>query len=296
MLDVVLLLGFLNLFATLPLLMAASIHAQRVGARRAVRLVSELAERQQDQLEQLVAERTRQLDEANRQLEHASQTDALTGLRNRRYLARQLPLDLAFYRREAGESHSPPHALYFALVDIDHFKHINDTLGHRAGDDILQQFAAVLSGLVRSCDYAVRWGGEEFLLVLRPMPSEHVATIGERICRSVAQHRFDCGNGTPLELTCSVGFAEQALSDGDPAASWEALVELADAALYWVKQNGRDGWAVLRPTGDRDPAALASLSRHGAQHLIDAGLAVALTGRSDAAARADVQRAWMRTG
>ncbi|MGY4515045.1 integral membrane sensor domain MASE1 [Lysobacter sp. HA18] len=158
LLDVILLLGFLNLFATLPLLLMVSIHAQRVDARRALLAAADAAARQQVELERLVAERTRQLDEANRQLEHASQTDALTGLRNRRYIAQQLPSDLGFYSREAAEAHTPPHALFFALVDIDHFKHINDTLGHRAGDEVLQQFSSLLSGLVRGSDYAIRWG------------------------------------------------------------------------------------------------------------------------------------------
>ncbi|GAB2509633.1 sensor domain-containing diguanylate cyclase [Lysobacter humi (ex Lee et al. 2017)] len=271
LLDVVLLLGFLNLFAVLPLLLMASIHHQRVGARRALRLAAVEADRQQAELERLVAERTRQLDDVNRQLEHASQTDALTGLRNRRYIAQQLPLDLGFYSREASEAHTPPHALFFALVDIDHFKHINDTLGHKAGDAVLQQFAQVLGGLVRGSDYAVRWGGEEFLLVLRPMPSEHVATLGERICRSIAAHRFCVDGAPPLKVTCSVGFAELDLLEQQAPVTWEQIVEVADAALYWVKHNGRDGWAVLRPAPGTDLAALAARTGEGAQALHDAG-------------------------
>jgi diguanylate cyclase (GGDEF)-like protein len=278
LLDVVLLLGFLNLFALLPMVLMASIHDQRIAARRALRVAAQSAEAQQVELERLVAERTRQLDEANRALEHASQTDPLTGLRNRRYLARQLPLDLAFYRRGAAESPDSPHALVFALVDIDHFKRINDRFGHKAGDEVLQQFGARLTALVRSGDYAVRWGGEEFLLVLRPMASEHVATLGERICRSVSAEPFHIEGHPPLTVTCSTGFAECRLAEPDGALSWEPLVELADAALYWMKRHGRNGWAALHPADGATTAVLAERAGEGAQALVDAGVASVLTG------------------
>ncbi|MGY3266850.1 diguanylate cyclase [Lysobacter sp. HA35] len=280
LLDVILLLGFLNLFATLPLLLMVSIHAQRVDARRALLAAADAAARQQVELERLVAERTRQLDEANRQLEHASQTDALTGLRNRRYIAQQLPSDLGFYSREAAEAHTPPHALFFALVDIDHFKHINDTLGHRAGDEVLQQFSSLLSGLVRGSDYAIRWGGEEFLLVLRPMPSEHVSTIGERICQSVATHAFHATGSPPFKLTCSVGFAELNLLEQQTPVTWEQIVEVADAALYWVKHHGRNSWAVLRPGMNHDLASLATACADGAETLVRNNVGVLLSGPS----------------
>lgn len=279
-LDAVLLLSVLNLVAILPLMLMETIHAQHVGARRSLRLLSESSQLQQEQLEDLVAERTRQLDEANHQLEHASQTDALTGLRNRRYVARQLPLDLAFYEREALSSTAPPHALFFALVDIDHFKQINDRFGHKAGDEVLQQFAEALVGLVRSSDYAIRWGGEEFLLVLRPMPAESVTVVGDRICSHIASRQFQVTGHPPLSVTCSVGFSERDLGAPGPGLPWEQLVELADAALYWVKQNGRDNWAVLRPAPGLQIEDLAEGLRGGAQAAIDAGAAVALTGQS----------------
>ena len=278
LLDAALLLSFLCLFAALPLLLMTSIHAQRVEARRALRLAAEDAVRQQSELERLVAERTRQLDDANRQLEHASQTDALTGLRNRRYIAQQLPQDLLFYKREA-RARTPPHTLFFALVDVDHFKRINDTLGHRAGDEVLQQFAALLGTLVRGSDYAVRWGGEEFLLVLRPMPSEHVATVGERLCQSVASHLFQVVGSPPFHLTCSVGFSELVFDAQQVEVSWETMVEVADSALYWVKNNGRNGWAVLRPMSGRSLAELAAGSTEGAQTLVDRGDARLLSAR-----------------
>ncbi len=203
---------------------------------------------------------------ANLQLAHASQTDPLTGLHNRRYLASQLPIDLAFYEREQLRSGDTEQALVFAIVDIDHFKRINDTYGHKFGDSALQMFANVLKGLVQTGDYVVRWGGEEFLLVFRPMPRQAVSTLGERIRHTVAQHVFELGESVRVALTCSIGLAEYPLlRDATNAIGWEQTVELADAALYWVKNNGRDGWASLRPTESSDRTSLLQSLQAGSQ-------------------------------
>jgi diguanylate cyclase (GGDEF)-like protein len=207
---------------------------------------------------------------ANLQLEHASQTDPLTGLHNRRYLTGQIPVDLAFYDREQERSGGNEHALVFAIVDIDLFKRVNDTYGHKAGDHALQMFAQVLTSLVQTGDYVVRWGGEEFLLVFRPMPRQAVSGLGERIRRRVAEHVFDVGDGVRLSLTCSIGLAEYPLFRNAPfELGWEQTVELADAALYWVKNNGRNGWAALRPTEDSDRGNLLQSLQSGAQALIE---------------------------
>ena len=233
-------------------------------------------------LEQQVAERTRQLHAANLQLEHASQTDPLTGLRNRRYLANQIPADLAFYDREHARTGSTDQALLFALVDIDYFKRVNDIHGHKAGDRVLQQFSQVMTRLVRVGDYVVRWGGEEFLLVFRPIPRHFVPVLGERIRRSVADQAFDVGDDQRVSLTCSIGLAEYPLfRDAQQQLGWEQMIELADAALYWVKHNGRDGWAALRPTPDTDLASLIGSLQSGAQALIDNRRLVIVSSRDD---------------
>jgi diguanylate cyclase (GGDEF)-like protein len=230
-------------------------------------------EAQRALLEQQVRERTQQLHAANLQLEYASQTDPLTGLRNRRYLANQIPADLSFYDREQVRTGVTGQSLLFALVDIDHFKQINDTHGHRAGDRVLQQFAEVLTRLVRTGDYIVRWGGEEFLLVFRPMPRQYAATLGERIRRTIAEHRFEADADTPLTITASVGLAEFPIArDARHQLGWEQMVELADAALYWVKRNGRDGWAQLIPTEHANLAALIRNLQAGAEALIESRL------------------------
>jgi diguanylate cyclase (GGDEF)-like protein len=206
---------------------------------------------------------------ANLQLEVASQTDPLTGLHNRRYLISQIPADLAFYDREQARPGKSDHALVFAIVDIDHFKRINDTYGHKAGDRVLQKFAAALNSLVQSGDYIVRWGGEEFLLVFRPMPRRSVPGLGERIRGNIARQMFDIGDGLGLPLTCSIGLAEYPyFLDSQEPLGWEQTIELADAALYWVKNNGRNGWAALRPTEQTERATLMRELQYGSPALI----------------------------
>jgi diguanylate cyclase (GGDEF)-like protein len=214
--------------------------------------------RQREALENLVRQRTEALEVANHRLEDASQTDPLTGLRNRRYLAGQIPADIAYYSREALRLGARDGAMVFGLLDIDHFKAVNDQHGHGAGDRVLQQLAQLLQQKVRVGDYVARWGGEEFLLVFRPLPPEHLTVLGERICSAVAEHRFDIGGADPLRLTCSVGFVEcPLLRDARGALGWEQMVEVADRALYVVKRNGRDGWAAFRAPPGADPEVLA---------------------------------------
>lgn len=231
-------LGFPLLLATLAALLGLLgwRWQQRRYARRAAAL------------ERLVQQRTEDLAQANLRLQEASLTDPLTTLRNRRYLAQQIPKDLSFYGRELRRRSAEGQVIVFALLDIDHFKRINDEHGHAAGDRVLQQFAALLLAQVRSGDYVARWGGEEFVVVFRPTPQEHVPLLGDRLCRGCASHPFDLGNGRVLAATCSVGLVEYPLfDDGENSLDWEQLMELADRALYRVKRAGRNGWGAYRP-------------------------------------------------
>ena len=228
--------------------------------------------RQREALEALVHQRTEALEVANHRLEEASQTDPLTGLRNRRYLANQIPADIAYYDRESVRRGSLDEVMVFALIDIDHFKTVNDEHGHQAGDRVLQQFAQVLAHLVRTGDYIARWGGEEFLVVFRPMPNRHLPILGERICSAVANHRFDIGGSEPLHITCSVGFIECPLfRDARGGLGWEQMIELADRALYYVKAHGRSGWAAFRAREDTDLGQLQTALRGDPDALLEAG-------------------------
>lgn len=246
------------------LLIGSGIGAQRLQTRQ-------LRQKQQA-LERLVAERTQDLASANRMLQEMSHTDALTSLRNRRFLASQLPADLAFYLREVRKPGNEGMAMMLAVVDIDHFKLINDRHGHRAGDQVLQQFARLLEQQVRSGDYVVRWGGEEFLLVFRPMPVKESTKIAERVRNAIATFPFDIGSGEPLRVTASIGFVEYPLfREPHRVPDWERMVELADLALYSVKTSGRNGWATFRAT---QPMALETLLddvRLGAEQAVASG-------------------------
>jgi len=222
-------------------------------------------------LEALVQQRTRALEEANARLEALTLTDPLTGLHNRRYLTRQIPLDLAFYSRDAGVNLHED-AVIFGLLDVDYFKRVNDTWGHDAGDRVLQQLAQCLRELTRQGDYVIRWGGEEFLLVFRPMPRAQLRILGERVCRRIAEHPFDIGNGTPLQVTISLGLMEYPpFPDAPQLLGWEQMVALADRALYEVKTHGRNGWAAWRPSRSATPATDSPWEGPPGQ-LIDDGL------------------------
>ncbi len=201
------------------------------------------------------------LQEAVQALEKISQTDQLTGLKNRRYLASQLPADLAHFERQLT-THQPVDSMVFAIADIDHFKNINDTYGHKVGDDVIQKFAQVIKGQIREGDYAVRWGGEEFIIVFRPMPSKMAPEIIERIRAAIENTQFECRENDFITITCSIGFvAYPFFSDNIRGLSWEHSVELADHALYLVKESGRNGWATFKSTEKtpRDKSLLSSI-------------------------------------
>ena len=127
------------------------------------------------------------------------------------------------------------------MADVDHFKRINDTYGHPAGDEVLRQMARLLTQKLRSIDKAVRYGGEELLVVLPETDLAEAGNVAERFRRTVEEHVFmvdpeDDEPPIPLRLTASVGVA------GLPenADSLERLVELADRALYDAKNRGRN--------------------------------------------------------
>lgn len=191
-------------------------------------------------LEALVNERTLALSRANERLRQAnqvlafeSQTDPLTMLHNRRFL-----LDHAANLFDAARGE----AVALLLLDLDHFKQVNDRHGHAAGDDVLTQLARLLQHLAREGDHVLRWGGEEFLLLVKGVRSEQALDIAERIRQAVAKHAFSAGAARPLHLTCSIGVSVHPLWPAERRiADWSLTLELADAALYRVKQEGRNG-------------------------------------------------------
>jgi two-component system cell cycle response regulator len=157
-------------------------------------------------------------------------TDALTGLRNRRYLESHLETLVA----EATAAGKP---LTLLVLDIDHFKSINDTFGHAAGDEVLKEFSARLRTSIRGIDLACRQGGEEFVVVM-PDTDKAVATVvAERIRRRIAGEPFLIrAGGDTVDVTISIGLAT--LAEKDDAAA--TLLKRADQALYRAKREGRN--------------------------------------------------------
>ncbi|MFO7551335.1 MAG: diguanylate cyclase [Haliea sp.] len=198
-------------------------------------------------LNRLVEARTDELRIANRQLEATSMTDPLTGLWNRRYFSEEIrPLLREFHEGHANGRHGG-RCMLVALLDLDHFKRVNDVHGHDAGDHILRQFADVLRALVHPRDHVLRWGGEEFLMVFQPLPESEIVGLANRIRDTLKRRKFTLENGTALTLTSSIGLAVYPpCSDSSADANWDVALGLADKGLYACKAAGRDGWCLLQ--------------------------------------------------
>lgn len=188
------------------------------------------------QLEELVARvsaavRVKRLQDdlhnANRLLTHQAMTDALTGLANRRHGFAELDRLVAGAQRH-GRS------LCVLMADLDHFKTLNDTYGHDAGDSCLREAARRLADAVRTSDLPVRWGGEEFVVLMPDASGVHAAEVAERIRSAVADPPFYAGQDT-IHVTMSVGWAMR--HDREEGVD---LVARADAALYEAKRRGRN--------------------------------------------------------
>ena len=170
------------------------------------------------ELELRVRERTTELESANRELDRLSQTDPLTALANRRSFIR-------FASQAALQSRA------LLMLDVDHFKRINDTHGHDAGDAVLRAMAAVLSETIKDNELAARWGGEEFILLL---DDEHAPERAEVLRHSLAELAVDV-DGTRIRVTASIG-----LSLATPTGTLDERLAAADRALYRAKQSGRN--------------------------------------------------------
>ncbi len=176
-------------------------------------------------------------------------TDALTGMLNRRAL-----LEIIERERLRSDRHGFPFSLM--LLDIDHFKTVNDTRGHAAGDAVLKGVASVLNTVARRTDLVARWGGEEFVVAL-PQTREAGARIaGERVRRAVAEAAHSVPGGEPISVTASVG-----ISSGDAPWNQDALLVAADAAMYAAKARGRNRVEALPPAGSTPRVKTAATAK-----------------------------------
>ncbi|WP_229414484.1 GGDEF domain-containing protein [Zemynaea arenosa] len=215
-----------------------------------------------------------ELEDANKKLEEVSLTDQLTGLRNRRFFLQHVDADVNMSLRRyddplrMGESSAPGRDLVFFMVDIDHFKEVNDTHGHGAGDAVLVQMQERLREVFRDSDYVIRWGGEEFLVLARATHRDEAKVVAERIRSAVAGRAFVLPDGTEVYKTCSIGFACFPFLPTHPRMlSWSQVVELADQGLYLAKRSGRNAWAAVYATAESRTEGLFDYLMH---HLEDA--------------------------
>jgi diguanylate cyclase (GGDEF)-like protein len=170
----------------------------------------------------------RELSERNAQLEELSTTDALTQLRNRRFLDQAIPLEWQRSRRLGTP-------FTILIADVDHFKQINDTHGHPTGDRVLAGIGKVLGQRVRGTDVVGRWGGEEFLAIVAS-PLEGGLVLGEYLRRDVESLRIPSEHGAPVAPTVSIGVASRAPNVESP----DEVVSSADHALFAAKAAGRN--------------------------------------------------------
>jgi diguanylate cyclase (GGDEF)-like protein len=171
-----------------------------------------------------------ELEAKNRELERLSISDGLTGLYNHRHIHGLL-------REEFERSGRTGDALSVAMLDLDHFKAVNDTYGHQAGDSVLQQLADILRATARDVDRLGRYGGEEFLAVLPATTTEGAEVFVDRVRAAVERHPFGIGRDEPVSMTISGGVAT---FPQDGVWSPELLIRRADEALYAAKADGRN--------------------------------------------------------
>lgn len=165
------------------------------------------------------------------QADEVSHTDALTYLPNRRQVINHLQKEV-----HRAERYKTPVSI--SMIDIDHFKQINDTYGHTVGDQVLLQLANMLRGGIRESDMVGRYGGEEFLMVLPNTKLQRAAEMAARLCKTIRENGIDVGQ--KANLTVSIGVAEYRHGE----ENWQKFLSRADMALYAAKNAGRNRWAV----------------------------------------------------
>ncbi|MBR7798698.1 GGDEF domain-containing protein [Undibacterium fentianense] len=207
-----------------------------------------------------------ELRETQNLLEEVSITDPLTGLRNRRFLLQNIDGDVAralrAYEDKIYQLEDETNAsintgdddIVFFMVDLDHFKSVNDTYGHACGDLVLTQMRDRLQSVFRESDYLVRWGGEEFLVVARTCNRKDAPFVAERIRQVVANTPFTLLDQLQISRTCSVGYAAYPFLPSQPhLMSWAQVVNFADQGLYMVKKSGRNACIGIAHTATNLP-------------------------------------------
>jgi len=191
------------------------------------------------------------LSSSNEMLKVQSERDPLTGLANRRYFQ-------ATMRQRASDG-SLSGTVY--LVDIDHFKHVNDAHGHGTGDTVLVEVARRLRETLRDQDLIVRWGGEEFLVVVQALGAEPVDTLAQRMLKALDTSPVVV-DGRRIAVTASIGYATFPIGPAPLHVSWERAINLVDTAMYLAKAHGRNRAYGVRLLQAGDDAALDAITQN----------------------------------
>ena len=243
-------LYYLRILHTMPLaqysLVVFVLFQAMIMAKRYTRVFFQY-EHLNKNLETLVAQKTAELNTTIQALEHASLSDVLTGARNRRYVYEAVfPEAQAMMKRWRYSGQF----LGILMFDIDHFKQINDTYGHEAGDRILKQCADILIENTRDDDLVVRWGGEEFLIVLRNLDPEKIGDIAQKLVTATQSNSFtlNADGSMTTKLTGSIGCCRFPFIISEPALlRFADCMNIADIALYKAKQAGRNCFFAANP-------------------------------------------------
>jgi diguanylate cyclase (GGDEF)-like protein len=230
-------------------------------SHRAVKALRAAAAQRAQELEELGAD----LAQANHALEELTLRDPLTGLHNRRFFSNVVMPRHRSELNPGADRRTAQSGTGLLLVDIDHFKRVNDQHGHPAGDRVIQSAAAILQRCVRADDVVVRWGGEEFLVVLPGTSEFRVSAVAERIRAAFHAEPVALATGEHLEITCSIGWSMLALGHGaDAGGAWDVCITLADHALYAAKRDGRNRVRRAHPGRLNELLAIADAVPHEA--------------------------------
>lgn len=203
------------------------------------------------EIKRFIEEKTAELQMKNNTLKEAVMKDPLTGLMNRRYMfdveerkirrfieSRERKMHL-LDNRNVIEKNDVVYGVI--MMDIDHFKRVNDIYGHDAGDIVLKGIAEIMQDSVRADDILIRWGGEEFLIVLKNIPLQKIIEVAKKIRKAIETHPFEIKNSSTVWVTASMGVVSIPFFASDPKLlTFARIITLADLALYNSKENGRD--------------------------------------------------------
>lgn len=194
-----------------------------------------------------LADNNKELHALNKALQESSLSDPLTGLRNRRFVFEEVSRDLEVIQRRladdrAGLGGEDAADLVFMMIDLDHFKPINDTYGHAAGDKLLLELRDLLLETCRRSDFVVRWGGDEFVVIAKQSRPDEAFALAERIRSEIERRAFDIGDGQTARTTCSIGFVAYPMFEGQAEeANLDGVLNIADALMYEAKKQ-RNAW------------------------------------------------------